>query len=206
MRVWGDRYGRELQRYTLAWRMLGLQARTQTVASWAGLPKARVRTLNRSHGTEQHTRSDNLRRGPSPTSVVHFLRSPRLRTEAAALAGIFHALNLLPERPLRNAVRDLPGVERGERLCDAFEMYLSLVPDSAVSFEQGIMLLTASAPGGDLLLDRCTACGCGIAVDRYGDPRRICSGCCEAGVRLAALGLSPASDRSSAGSASPALA
>ena len=202
MRVWGDRYSRELQRYTLARRMLGLQARTQTVSVWAGLPKRSVRTLNRSHGWSQL--ASNLRHGPAPTSVAHFLRSPIARMEAAVFAGLFRAFHLLPERPLRNRALDLPSVERGERLCDAFEMYRSLVPDSTMSMEQAILILTESVPGGDLVAERCIECGCAMVMERYGTPRKLCGGCFDAAVHRSALGLTSASERTATGSSPPA--
>jgi hypothetical protein len=38
MRVWGQRYNRDLQRYNLALRMIAHEARTHTICDWTGLP------------------------------------------------------------------------------------------------------------------------------------------------------------------------
>jgi hypothetical protein len=179
MRVWGDRYSRDLQRYTLAWRMFSLEARTQTIAQWTGLPKERIRTLHRTHGQEA---SESIRhRGPSPNRVGYFLRTSHMRSEAAALVGMCYAFDLVP--PNRMPVREIPSVPRGERLCSAFELYRSLVPNSAVSIDHMILLVFALAQGSDIEVGRCTSCGGIVVMDRFGDRRHTCQFCLDAGGR-----------------------
>lgn len=184
MRVWGDQYSRDLQRYTLAWRMLRLEARTQTIAAWSGLPKFRIQTLNRSHGGTGSAKAAIRHRGPSPYSVGYFLRSAHLRAEGAALVAMFQAFDLLPERALRNPARDLPSVARGERLCDAFELYRSLIPESTVLLEHVVMLLAAVAQESELIVTRCLYCEGVMLADRYGEQAKICPCCSEAGIRV----------------------
>jgi len=124
--------------------------------------------------------------------------------EAAVFAGLFRAFDLLPERPLRNRDLELPSVERGARLCDAFEMYRSLVPDSTMSMEQAILILTESVPGGDLLALRCTECGRAMVMERYGTPRKVCGSCFDDAIHRTAHGLTSTSERAGMGTSPPA--
>jgi len=177
MRVWGDRYSRDLRRYTLAWRMIGHEARSQTIAAWTGLPKDRIRTLHDSHRTDSREHETSRHRGPSPNSVGYFLRTAHVRREAAALIGCCYAFNVLPEGACTNAARELPSVVRGERLCGAFEMYQSMMPETAVTLEHAALLVIAIAQGSDLVVERCVGCGSAMVLDRYGASRKSCAYC-----------------------------
>src|SRR5262245_35756949 len=95
MRVSDDRYRRDLRRHYLAVRFLRHDARTQTICTWTGLSYPRVRRLYRSIRTNEPVSSRRLR-GPSPQRVGVFFRGPRLRSEAAALAGMCRELGIIP--------------------------------------------------------------------------------------------------------------
>jgi hypothetical protein len=177
MRLWGDRYSRDLRRYTLAWRMVSHEARSQTVAAWTGLPKSRIRTLVDTH-QEGMPAGENLRhRGPSPNSVAVFLRTAQVRREAAALIGVCYAFKVLPETPVPHPRRELPGVARGERLCEAYEMYRSMVPETCLTLDHAAFLVICVAQAGDLDVQRCTGCGSALVLNRYDLPRSTCSYC-----------------------------
>ncbi len=180
MRVWGQRYSRDLQRYNLAMRMIGHEARTHTICAWTGLPDDRIRTLYQSYVVDRGERHAAVRhRGPSPQRLAYFLSSARLRSEAAALAGLCCLLEVIPQTPLSNIRRDLPTVARGERLCTAFEMYRGMIPVSRMTLEHVVLLVMALAQGSELQLGHCVSCGGMIVTDRYGTTRRSCGHCAE---------------------------
>jgi hypothetical protein len=179
MRVWGNRYSRDLQRYSLAMRMIGHEVRTQTIGAWTGLPMERIRTLSQTYAGKNASQPAVRHRGPSPQTLAFFLRSSRMRSEAAAIAGLCYVLDVLPARPVANARRDLPNVLRGERLCLAFEMYKDLVPNSLMSLEHVVLLVMAIAHGTEIHVEHCVSCDSIIVADRYGLTRRSCTHCTE---------------------------
>lgn len=182
MRLWGDRYSRDLRRYTLAWRMVSHEARSNTVATWTGLPKSRIRTLVDTH-QEGLPKGETLRhRGPSPNSVAVFLRTAQVRREAAALVGVCYAFNVLPEARLQHARRDLPGLARGERLCEAYEMYRSMVTETCLTLDHAALLVISVAQVGELDVQRCTGCGSALVLNRFDLSRTTCSYCTSPGV------------------------
>jgi hypothetical protein len=179
MRVWGNRYSRDLQRYSLAMRMIGHEVRTQTIGAWTGLPTERIRTLALTYAGKNGPQPAVRHRGPSPQTLAFFLRTPHMRSEAAAIAGLCYVLDVLPARPVANARRDLPNVLRGERLCLAFEMYKDLVPHSLMSLEHVVLLVLAIAHGTEIHVEHCVGCDSVIVADRYGLARRSCAHCTE---------------------------
>jgi hypothetical protein len=177
MRVWGDRYSRDLRRYSLAKRMFTHEARTQTIAAWTGLPKDRIRTLHSAQFAGSDEEPVTRHRGPSPNRVSYFFRSARLRNEAAALAGLCFQFGIVPRQSVRNPARELPDVARGERLCAAFEMYGLLMQESSVTLEHVVLLVLALAQSREIKVARCVGCGCAIVLDRYGQQRLACQYC-----------------------------
>jgi hypothetical protein len=71
----------------------------------------------------------------------------------------------------------LPGVARGERLCQAFEAYLMLVPASQITFEHAVLLVNELARGIELRLDDCCGCGGLVVVDRLTLRNARCGRC-----------------------------
>ena len=177
MRVWGSRYSRDLQRYNLALRMIEHEARTQTICAWTGLPADRIVTLYECYVSEHGQRHIVRHRGPPPQRLILLLRPVRMRSEAAAMAGLCRLLEVIPAEAVSNARRELPGLARGERLCRAFEIYRSLVPDSGLTFDHVVLLITAVAEGRDLRLSQCVGCGGAIVTDMNGASRRSCVYC-----------------------------
>lgn len=184
MRISEDRYTRDLRRIHLAQRLIRHEVRTQSICAWTGLTDERIRNLCRSYdpslaGAPRH-------RGPAPKRVLTLLRSPLLRCEASALGALAYALRVIPRQPLPNARRDLPGLETGERLCHAFELYRRIVPESRFAMDQFILLVLALAEGTDLEVAHCAHCHGALLLDRLGIGRRLCPFCKSSSVAASA--------------------
>ena len=178
MRVSNDRYSRDLRSIDLARRMLGHEARTQTIRAWTGLTGDRVRNLARSHGSEASRAARRLR-GPSPSCLPALLSTGRARGEAAAAAGLCRVLEVLPEKPAPNARVALPGLVRGERLLAAFEMFREVIPQARLTLEQLVLLVFALAEGTSWGIDHCTRCHATILMERLATHQRRLCGFCE---------------------------
>lgn len=175
MRISEDRYARDLRRLNLAQRLIRHEVRTQWICAWTGLSDDRVRNLFRSYHREA---GEVIRhRGPSPTRLQSFLRSPALRTEASAIGGLAHALGALPPNSASNGRRERPALEAGERLCEVFELYRDIVPHSDFTMDQFFALVEALAAGEDLQIGHCGNCHGALLVDPLGASRRLCLAC-----------------------------
>lgn len=177
MRLWGERYNRDLRRYNLALRMISHEARTHTICDWTGLPEDRIRHLYRSYVDDRGGRHVPRRRGPSPQSLAFFFGSGRSRSEAAALVGLCYLLEVLPTRVLDDPRRELPCVTRGERLCEAYEMYRRLVPETPITLEHLVLLVMTVSQGKEFEVTHCAACRAVIVLDRGGRRRGTCTHC-----------------------------
>jgi hypothetical protein len=175
MRISEDRYTRDLRRIQLAQRFIRHEVRTQSVCAWTGLSDERIRNLCRSYGAS--VAGAQRHRGPSPRRLASFLRSPRLRSEASALGALAYALSVIPRERIPDARRNLPGIEAGERLCHAFELYRRIVPQSHVSLDQVILVVIALADGTDLTVGHCGQCHGALLLDRLSHTRRLCPTC-----------------------------
>ena len=69
--------------------------------------------------------------------------------------------------PAPEMARALPGLARGELLCQAYQAYRGLVPDGMISFEHAVFLLTTLVLGDELTLGGCRDCGATLLVDRW---------------------------------------
>jgi hypothetical protein len=177
VRISDDRYSRERARMELALRFLRHEARTQTIRAWTGLSDDRIRKLYRSYMS--HAQHELPRhRGKSPHQVAYFTRSPRLQQETAVLASVLSLLGLVPPPlaatsaasapPAPNArAATLPGLARGELLCQAFEVFRLLLPSAQISFEHTVFLAGALARGDQLRLGGCCECGGLVVTERF---------------------------------------
>jgi len=161
MRISDDRYCRERARMELALRFLRHEARTQTIRAWTGLSDDRIRKLYRSY-MSQAQRPLPRHRGKSPHQVAFFSRSLRLQEETAVLASVLSLLGVVPAAELGS----LPGVTRGELLCQAFEAFRLYLPAAQISFEHAVFLTTALARGDQLRLGDCSDCGSLVVTER----------------------------------------
>src|SRR5690348_10283846 len=96
MRISDDRYSRDRQRYDLALRFIQHEARTRTIRTWTGLTDDRIRKLYRSYVAEDCDSRLIRHRGKSPQQTSYFVRSPRMRQEAAVLASVCYLLGVMP--------------------------------------------------------------------------------------------------------------
>ena len=181
MRVWGERYNRDLQRYNLALRMIAHEARTHTICDWTGLPDDKIRLLYQSYVDEHGKRDVLRRRGPSPQSLTFFFGTARSRSEAAALVGLCYLLEVLPTGVLGNPRRELPSVARGERLCEAYELYRQLVPETPMTLEHLVLLVMTVLEGQEFEVTQCAACGGVVVLDRGSLHRGNCTHCSNGG-------------------------
>jgi hypothetical protein len=174
MRISNERYSRDLQGIELALRMLKHEARTKNICAWTGLSAARVRNLSRSYSP---SKSGVRHRGPAPSCFTAVMTSPVLRPEAAAVAGLCRWLDVLPSGPCLDPRRTLPGLARGERLCDAFELFQHIIPLPRLTLDQWVLLVLTVADGETWRIEGCTNCQATILTDRLGVWRRLCAGC-----------------------------
>jgi hypothetical protein len=163
-----------LRRLDLASRMLRLQARTRTICDWTGLSRTRVQSLSRAYSLERGERPADRLRGPSPSTLTPFWESRRLRREAALLAGLCRLCGVVGG--VTGAWR-LPSLQRGERLCLAYETYLSVIARPRVSLEHAVLLIRALAMGEEIALDCCSQCRAVTLVDRLGGVGGHCTYC-----------------------------
>ena len=174
MRVSDNRYEHDIRKHNLAKWMVSYGARTRTVTQWTGLPRHRVQALSRRY---QNKVGDHRRRGISPFQTAFFGKSLLLETESLVFTFIASELQVLPEQGFPEARHHLPGLERGERLKAAYELYLALVPDASISLERAILLIVELAGGQSLSLRRCRTCPLPMVIERVGVQHDQCPAC-----------------------------
>ena len=178
MRISDNRYTRDRFRLDLALRFMRHEARTHTIRKWTGLTDDRIRKLYRAYLNETPSHVSR-HRGKSPGQACYFIRTPRVQQESAVLASLFCLLGAIPAHMV-DSENPLPGVARGERLCQAFEAYLMLVPSSQITFEHAVLLINELARGVELRLGDCLLCGGLVVVDGLALRDIRCSRCSEA--------------------------
>jgi len=177
MGIHENRYNRDRQRYDLALRFIQHEARTRTIRTWTGLTDDRIRKLYRACIADGDEAAPVRHRGKSPQQTGYFVRTPEMRQETAVLASVCYLLGVVPLSQVADATRSMPGMQRGEALCAAFETYRRLVPTSRISFEHAVFLVLALARGDELRAAPCTDCTGLIVIDRYSPAARRCLAC-----------------------------
>lgn len=179
MRISDDRYTRDRLRLDLALRFMRHEARTHTIRKWTGLTDDRIRKLYRSY-LEMTPSGVARHRGKSPGQACYFMRTPRVQQEAAVLASLYCLLGVTPTTVIVDDENPLPACARAERLCQAFEAYLMLIPASQITFEHAVLLVNELARGVEIRLDDCGKCGGLLVVDGTTTPEDIrCPRCAE---------------------------
>jgi hypothetical protein len=177
MRISDERYDRDRQRYDLALRFIQHEARTRTIRTWTGLSDDRIRKLCRSYASQDGAHPLTRHRGKSPQMTSFFMQSPRMRQETSILASICYLHGVMPSGPLINPHLNVPGMHRGEILCEAFETYQRMIRTSRITFEHAVFLVIALAGGHDLHAGHCAECSGLIVMDRYAPSFRHCLAC-----------------------------
>lgn len=175
MRVSEDRYAKDLRRLNVAQRLIQHEVRTQWICALTGFSEERVRRLFRAY--QKTLGSVRRHRGPAPTRVAAFVRSPTLRAEASAIGGVARVLEVVPLPPSAGGRLDRFGVEGAERLCRVFEVYRQVAPDSRFTMDQLIRLVIALTERQEFEIGHCGHCHGALIVDRLGDARRVCPAC-----------------------------
>ena len=179
MRISDDRYSRDRSRFDIAMQFIRLEARTHTIRAWTGLSDDRIRKLYRSYLCDSPASPLIRHRGKSPQQIGFFMRTGRARREAAMLASLCRLVGLLPEAPTPELIRALPSLGRGELLCQAFAVYRSLQPESMITFEHAVFLLTALVRGDEMVLSACRDCSAVLIVDRWSLRAPRCALCAD---------------------------
>ena len=178
MRVSNKCYDRELRSIELARRMLALGARTQTICAWTGLTGDRVRNLSRVLGWGGVGHAASRQRGPSPSKFAVLMATPSVREEAPAIAALCRCwYDVIPAERCPDARKRLPGIERGERLCDALEFFRQFVEETCITLEQVVLLVFTLAEGESWEIAVCAKCPALILIDRLALSRRLCAEC-----------------------------
>jgi hypothetical protein len=179
MRLTDNRYASEKQQFELALRMIGHEARTRTIRECTGLSDDRIRKVYNTYFKQAGHGKVKRRRGKSPQQINLFVKSPQNQLEATTLIALFCA-SLLLRVDTSNKVHTCwprPDVEYGHRVCRAFETYVLLHPQPALSFEWAWNLLRNIGRNDELYLAVCRSCRNRYVQDAYALDRRICPSC-----------------------------
>ena len=182
MRISDDRYSRDRLRLDLALRFIHHEARTHTIRAWTGLTDDRIRKLYRTYLHEADGSGVARHRGKSPRQAAFFMRTMRMRREAAVFASVSSLFGLITPQSilLERTARDeqgSPGVVRGALLCEAFETYRALVGEPRISFEHAVFLLSALHAGDELRVAHCRDCRGVLVTDRLMLRTPVCIDC-----------------------------
>ena len=179
MRVIDNRYLRDRRAFDLAWRLINLGARTGTVSRWTGIAERRVRALQQSYGSHEPGSAGSMKRprGQSPYRIERLLHSLQQQQEATRFARLCKLAGVIPPGRLADVDRMLPEIERGELLCGAYESFKQSSPQSSLSIEQAVLLLTELVRGDEIGLEACDKCGNCQIVDRLAPGALQCVAC-----------------------------
>ncbi len=179
MRNYGiRRYESEQLRFSLALRMIGHEARTQTIGDCTGLSHDRIRKIYYRYFRQGRHASVKRRRGKSPRQTAPFVCNAPQQLEATTLAHLFIQGGLLRRDGDRvEPCWQEPGVEYGHRACRSYETYQLVSPGHRFHFESAWSLLQALTSGSELGFTRCADCGLDYLHDRYGLNHHQCPAC-----------------------------
>ena len=93
------------------------------------------------------------------------------------MAGVCRWVGVLPEEPVANAGKRLPGIERGEKLCYTLEFFQAIVPYARITLEQLILLVTSLAERSEWQLGYCGRCSGVFLVDLLKCKSTLCAHC-----------------------------
>jgi len=188
MRISDERYHRDRLRYDLALRMIGHEARTCTIRSWTGLSDDRIRRLYKTYVEFESRLPVRRHRGKSPQQPSYFLRTQAIQIEATLLATVLGSSGLLSGTCGKDTA--MHRLEAGTRFCDAYESYLLLALQPALSFEHACLLLHALLVGEEICLWTCPRCSGPFLRDALAVDHKACPLC-----RLKRTSAMPSVDR-----------
>jgi hypothetical protein len=171
-----DPYLEDRRKLDLAWRLLRHGARTQTITRWTGLSARRVRSLLKKYRTRSTELKIQRPRGDSPFNMELLLRSPQRRYEAALVARTHQELRRQTAPEMKGDDFDL---EAGELACRAYEAFLRNRPQSVLTIDQAILVLSTITRKVEFSLGCCSSCRAPVLIDLLSVTVRRC-GCCSA--------------------------
>lgn len=179
MRITDQRYAGEMEKFELAIRMIGHEARTGTIRACTGFTEDRVRKLFNSYFVGPDGLTVRRRRGKTPRQIEHFVRNSQRQAEATLLGCLFVycGATRVDERGGCTVASGLDRLGVGQRLCQAFETYRSLSGDPALSFEWAWNLYHSLVESRELFFARCDACTAAYVQDRYALDYQRCPSC-----------------------------
>ncbi len=179
MRLTDDRYAGEKSQFELAIRMIGHEARTRTIRECTGLSDDRIRKVYATYFRNGGSTAVKRRRGKSPRQVQFYVKSPANQLQATTLVALFCTglLIRIDDDDNVHACWPRPNVEFGHRLCRAYETYLVLHENPALSFEWAWNLLQCITYNDELYLANCDDCGSRYVQDAYALDDQTCPTC-----------------------------
>lgn len=164
-----DPFLREARRATLVRRLICHGVRTKMIGRLTGLTRNRLATVRR-----RLMVPDGMRlRGPVRSALDVFRGSALGRSEGAALISLGFAARLFGSTRVDETFDPL---EHAERLCDTYEAYRAVIPESRAELEDFILLHRAITVSHSLLIKTCRTCRCLILVTPF-ESRRECWHC-----------------------------
>jgi hypothetical protein len=179
MRVTDNRYAGELEKFDLAMRMIGHEARTGTIRLCTGFTEDRIRKLYTTYFQDESGRQIRRRRGKSPRQIGRFVSSARKQSEATLLACLYLYCNVfeLTGEGRVSRAQSCDSVALGFRLCQAYESYLKLYPTPGLSFEWAWNLYHSLSESRELYFAWCAICGGPYVQDTYALDYQHCPFC-----------------------------
>ena len=154
MRITDSRYDRDRLRLTLAFRLIGHEARTHTIRQATGLSDDRIRKLFHDYVRDCPDSPIRRRRGKSPRQMAYFRRTLEHELLAATLGSMLRCCGLLA----RSGPAHRPSLDEVARFCDVFETFRSLCPTCAITFEHAWYLLQTLSRDSEFELAVCQDC------------------------------------------------
>jgi len=177
MRTTDHRYVRDRQKIELALRFIRLEARTGTIRLWTGLTADRIRKLYRTHFHDVPGAFVPRHRGKPPRLAAFFTRTARVQRESSSLGALCTLLEALPIEGRHDLQPPVPLLERGHRLCNAYETFMRFLPKPAITFEHAVHFVTAIVRGEELRLATCVDCAGLFVADRLALRIDRCNAC-----------------------------
>lgn len=170
-------YAEDVRQCNLALRLIAFEVRTHTIRRMTGLTDDRIRNLSRL--AKRDTKGVRIvrHRGSAPHSVDFFLANAQIRNETAALLSLCCLTKVLPERHGNGVAPPSLDISRGEQLCDAFEIFKTLSPETRITLEHLLFLLWATTQNDQLVASHCLECTSLIVVDPLSLVRHVCDHC-----------------------------
>jgi hypothetical protein len=160
-------------------RLIRLEVRTKSIAAWTKLSTERIKHFIREYALDSNGRRPRRHNGPVLKAVKSFL-DPALASEAAIIAAYCVMEEIIPPGRWPLARRELPCVERGERLFRAYRRYHRVVHQPRFSAERVMALVIALAEGEEIAYTHCTAvdgCPAGVLIDPHDLAPPLCPRC-----------------------------